>query len=60
MNADFRPSLNGDIRSLNSTVFYFLSHVLGFPTRRLKIDSKKEGRGSLVGSGREEEERKEE
>lgn len=43
--------------------FIFATHVLGFPTRRLKIDKKKkkkEGRGSLVGSEREEEERKEE
>ncbi len=31
----------------------FITHVLGFPTRGLKIDKKKEGRGSLVRSGRE-------
>lgn len=41
----------------------FITHVLGFPTRDLKIDKykkKEEGRGSLVRSGREEEEREDE
>lgn len=43
----------------------FITHVLGFPTRGLKIDKnkkkkKEEGRGSLVVSGREEEKKEEE
>lgn len=64
LNVDFRPSLNGDIRSVNSTVCYFYHTCIGFPHQgsknRQKQKKKKEGRGSLVGSGREEEKKEEE
>lgn len=45
LNADFRPSLNKDIRSVSSTVCYFYHTCIGFPHQGSKNRQKQKKRG---------------